>query len=198
MRHKKEDGTIFTLAEVVAKAKAWESAHQTNQRVIESTKTVEQVNYTMSRQNDKKYSKFSRQSSRPVSRNKGCGYCGGEDRHGRSSCPAAWPGVYCHKCYGRNHFAPVCKNERDKYKLQWENANKTSEVRHSAHQSQRESSGDSDQEFQYALSVDVVPVHTVGPMTKKLFTKLSLSLSGSTFFKVPFQVDKQAYAIPCP
>ena len=48
LRHKKEDGTTVTLAEVVNKAKAWEAAMMTNAKVIEAKQTEEQVHFSSS------------------------------------------------------------------------------------------------------------------------------------------------------
>jgi hypothetical protein len=46
LRHKKDDGTVVTLAEVVNKAKAWEAFNNINTKVMELQHTDEQVNYT--------------------------------------------------------------------------------------------------------------------------------------------------------
>ena len=46
LRHRKDDGTVVSLTEVVNKARAWEAANNTNTRVMEAQNTDEQVNYT--------------------------------------------------------------------------------------------------------------------------------------------------------
>ena len=43
LRHKKDDGSVFTLTEVVNRAQAWEAAMLTNANVLESQSTDEQV-----------------------------------------------------------------------------------------------------------------------------------------------------------
>ena len=45
MRHRKDDGAVVSLTEVVNKARAWEAANNTNTRVMEAQNTDEQVNY---------------------------------------------------------------------------------------------------------------------------------------------------------
>ena len=62
LRHKKEDGTTVTLAEVVNKAKAWEAAMMTNAKVIEAKQTEEQVHFSSSP--GRSGSGFTRRSSR--------------------------------------------------------------------------------------------------------------------------------------
>ena len=116
LRHKKDDGTVFTLADVINKAKAWEAATKTNTQVIESQHTDEQVNFT-SQFSSKTYihNKASKPNIKPR-RAKLCGYCGAPELHSRKSCPAAKPGVICKNCYGDNHFASVCRSPRDKFK----------------------------------------------------------------------------------
>ena len=73
LRHKKEDGTVFTLEDVINKAKAWEAASKTNTQVIESHHTEEQVNFTSKRKPHSGFSstnsKFAR--SKPVPEHKG-------------------------------------------------------------------------------------------------------------------------------
>ena len=46
LRHKRDDGSIYTLADVINRAKAWEAATQINARVMETHHTEEQVQYT--------------------------------------------------------------------------------------------------------------------------------------------------------
>ena len=48
LRHRKDDGAIVTLEEVVKKAKAWEISTRINAQVMESQRTAEQVNFTKS------------------------------------------------------------------------------------------------------------------------------------------------------
>ena len=62
LRHKKEDGTTVTLAEVVNKAKAWEAAMMTSAKVIEAKQTEEQVHFSSSP--GRSGSGFTRRSSR--------------------------------------------------------------------------------------------------------------------------------------
>jgi hypothetical protein len=47
LRHKKDDGTVVTLAEVINKAKAWEASNNINTKVMELQHTDEQVNYNI-------------------------------------------------------------------------------------------------------------------------------------------------------
>ena len=48
LRHKKDDGSVFTLTAVVNRAKAWEAAMLTNAKVMEAQSMDEQVNYSSS------------------------------------------------------------------------------------------------------------------------------------------------------
>ena len=93
LRHKKDDGSVVTLTEVVNKAKAWESAYKTNIHVIEKQRTEEQVNYTNVRRNTNQTQKQSSAKPSPT-----CGYCGAPEKHNQRTCPAAKPGVKCAKC----------------------------------------------------------------------------------------------------
>ena len=111
LHHFKEDGkTPYTFEEQLAKAKAWEAAHNTNIIIMQSsTKTDEQVNYT---------SQHGQPSQRPVwSGNCGnCSWCAGP-RHRRNDCPANRPSTYCSNCGMRgNHFTKACKATRNRYK----------------------------------------------------------------------------------
>ena len=49
--HKKDDGTVVSLTEVVNKAKAWEAANNINTKVMGANHTEEQVNYTSTKSN---------------------------------------------------------------------------------------------------------------------------------------------------
>jgi hypothetical protein len=55
LRHKKDDGTVVTLAEVINKAKAWEASNNINNKVMELQHTDEQVNYTSRYQQPKRW-----------------------------------------------------------------------------------------------------------------------------------------------
>ena len=48
LRHKKDDGSVFTLTAVVNRAKAWEATMLTNAKVMEAQSTDEQVHYSSS------------------------------------------------------------------------------------------------------------------------------------------------------
>ena len=105
LRHRKDDGAIVTLEEVVKKAKAWEISTRINAQVMESKRTAEQVNFTKSEEERS-------------GRRRQCGFCGGAEQHPRRLCPAAKPGVCCYKCGGRNHFASICRNAKDQTKME--------------------------------------------------------------------------------
>ena len=104
LRHKHPDGSVVTLSEVVAKAKAWEAAMQTNTKLMQSLTIEEQVNFSSSRSSTPKRAS---KSGPPT-----CGYCGERAVHTRRSCPAGKPGVVCSNCFGRNHFASVCRSPK--------------------------------------------------------------------------------------
>ena len=90
MRHKKDDGTVVTLAEVINKAKASEASNNINTKVMELQHTDEQVNYTSRYQQPKRWNDQQRLKKLHM-----CGYCGGKEAHNRRTCPAGKPGVYC-------------------------------------------------------------------------------------------------------
>jgi transposase InsO family protein len=204
LRHKNEDGSIVTLAAVVTKARAWEAANMTNQKVIEALRTEEQVNYTShyshARQDGRRQRgkpqgsrHTGRYPSKPSDRKKYCGYCGEDGQHTAKTCPAAKPGLHCYKCYGDNHFANVCRNEKDKFKRQWLQSRNKNDEAHALEEEEREDT-DSDDGcyYQYALCVDTCSVNAVDSTPRKLFTELALSLSGDNFIKLPFQIDTAA------
>ena len=91
LHRRKEGRSVFTLEEVIRKAKASEASARLNAHVIESQRTTEQVNFT------KNVEKTPSRSTDNCSR---CGYCGGRE-HARRPCPAAKPGIYCHTCGGK-------------------------------------------------------------------------------------------------
>ena len=111
LRHKKDDGTVVSLTEVVNKAKAWETANNINTKVMEAKHTEEQVNYTSIKKQQKSDERQSKKEQL-------CGYCGRKEIH-KQTCPAGKPGVYCRNCYGANHFAVVCRSPKDRFKRQW-------------------------------------------------------------------------------
>ena len=184
LRHKKDDGSVYKLSDVINKAKAWEAANKTNTQVMESQHTEEQVNYTAQINNRVKCSANyvrNRSGATHVHNRKAisCGYCGAPEMHPRKICPAAKPGVLCRNCYGDNHFASVCRNPKDKFKQ-----------KHNKQVHSLEQEGESSDEFthDYALSVDSSSASDV----KKLLVELPLSLDGTNFQKVTFQVDTAA------
>jgi hypothetical protein len=199
LRHKNDDGSIVTLAAVVAKARAWEAAFMTNQQVMEASKTEEQVNFTTFQQDGRSQRRkpqgshnTNRNTSKPYEKKRNCGYCGQEGQHTAKNCPAAKPGLYCYKCYGNNHFANICRNEKDKFKSQW----LQSRPKHEAHAVEKNETDDSDPDegfyYDYALCVETVSVNAIDSTPRKLFTQLVLSLTGDKFVKLPFQIDTAA------
>ena len=201
LRHKKEDGTTVTLAEVVNKAKAWEAAMMTNAKVIEAKQTEEQVHFSSSP--GRSGSGFTRRSSRNHGNGAGrhghdqrqhssfeqrgsrsCGFCGANERHSRRNCPANKPGVVCSNCGGRNHFTTVCRSPKDYFKRR-SSTQPTHALDHAA--SAEEDSGDDLEHFCLDESVHALP-----SSASKLFTTLSLSVSGDSFVDVKFQVDSAA------
>ena len=104
LRHRKDDGTVVSLTEVVNKARAWEAANNTNTRVMEAQNTDEQVNYTST--------KWKQQLKKEQ-------LCDRKEVHNEQTCPAGRSGVYCRNCYGANHFAIVCRSPKDRFKRQW-------------------------------------------------------------------------------
>ena len=217
LHHKKDDGSVVTLTEVINKAKAWEAANKINTQVIESHHTEEQVNYTTKFQRGPGKSqttgdagKMSYQSNRVPF----CNYCGANEFHVRKTCPAGRPGVMCKNCFGTNHFAAVCRSQKDRYKNAWlaqksrergthvDIGHKKQFERKSVHSvDQRSSDEDVGAYHQYAvnnceytLSLDEVctPVHAVDSAAHKLYTELPLSVNGDSFTKVKFQVDTAA------
>ena len=96
--HVKPDNTKKTLQDVVAEARAIESAKQTNKLIVDSSKgTDEEVHWTGLRHSQMK-----------LRREPGtCFWCG--DRRGAHPwrvCPAK--GKTCSSCGGNDHFARVC------------------------------------------------------------------------------------------
>ena len=197
LRHKKDDGSTFTLMEVVNKAKAWESAMMTNARVMEAKLTEEQVHYSSSAASAKSRSsgrnhgngagRHSQDSSHGAGRHAhdpGCGYCGAPERHSRKHCPASRPGVVCANCGGRNHFAEVCRSSKDKYRRSTKQPTRPVHALHHRISADDES-GDEYEQFSLDESVHALPSSAT-----KLFTTLSLSVNGdSDFTDVKFQVD---------
>ena len=202
MRHRKDDGSVFTLAEVIRKAKAWETSASLNAHVIEAQKTAEQVNFTAKNERSRSRTEPEASASGSASQSRrGCGFCGG-DNHSRRLCPASKPGVVCYHCFGRNHFASVCRSSKNRYKSQWVSScgrpdAKGGKSSHIAHAVELESScedRDAVGGAQYALSLDYVnqAVHAVSNNPKKVFVTLALSLHSKRFTDVTFQVDTVA------
>ncbi len=193
LRHKKDDGTVVTLAEVANRAKAWEAANNINVKVMESQHTDEQVNYTSRYQQSKGLS-----DKQKLKKEQMCGYCGGKEVHNRRTCPAGKPGVCCRNCYGANHFAIVCRSSKDRFKRQWLSKIQNDRQVKGQVNALDNSASDSDEGEQlnyYAMSLDsqCESIHDVtGKSPKKLFTSLSLSNKGNKFKRVPFQVDTAA------
>ena len=198
LRHKKDDGTVVTLDQVVNKAKAWEAANNVNTKVMEAQHTDEHVNYT-ARSNQRSRSNLNdKEKGEPF-----CGYCGQKEFYNRKTCPAGKPGVHCRNCYGANHFAIVCRSPKDHFKKQWmAKGAKDRQVNSQIHALEtglpQEELYTVDQglDHQYALSVDSQNEFVLGVTDsnspKKLFTSLSLSIRGNKFQRIPFQVDSAA------
>jgi hypothetical protein len=150
--------------------------------------TEEQVNYT--------------QRSKPFQRNANfskdkCGYCGMKEYHTREKCPAAKPGILCRNCFGRNHFANVCRNPKDMHK------NKQFTVKKHYNGNMKNvnmvfTENENDGEMQLLTESDIVYTlsHTVnsvdGVLPSKLFVILPLSQDGKNFENVKFQIDSAA------
>ena len=193
LRHKKDDGTVVTLAEVINKAKAWEASNNINTKVMELQHTDEQVNYTSRYQQPKRWNDQQRLKKVDM-----CGYCGGKEAHNRRTCPAGKPGVYCRNCYGANHFAIVCRSPKDHFKRQWLGKTRNEkQVKGQVNALDNSSDTDEGEQLNYfALSLDTQceSIYDVsGKSPKKLFTSLSLSnKSNKSNKRVPFQVDTAA------
>lgn len=115
LRHYKntESQSPYTFDEQLAKAKAWEAAHNTNVAIMQTStqKSEEQVNYAGQARG---------QTAPAAARPKFCGWCGGP-RHSRKECPATRPGSYCTNCYmTENHLAKMCRSSKDKFKTAFE------------------------------------------------------------------------------
>jgi transposase InsO family protein len=202
LRHKNPGGAVVTLAEVVNKARAWEAANMTNQKVIEASRTEEQVNYTAQAHYDGRNRKTKPPRNRRMSGHqnefkKRCGYCGEAAQHTTKTCPAARPGLYCYNCYGAKHFASVCRNVKDKFKRQWQQENSNGRnneihVLEKLNEHQEDTDSDTGLYYQYALCIDSLSVDAVDCTHNKLFTKLALSVTGNTFRKISFQIDTAA------
>ena len=94
------------------------------------------------------------------------------------------PGVVCSNCGGRNHFTTVCRSPKDYFKRR-SSTQPTHALDHAA--SAEEDSGDDFEHFCLDESVHALP-----SSASKLFTTLSLSVSGDSFVDVKFQVDSAA------
>ena len=186
LRHKKDDGTIVTLNEVINKAKAWEAAFKINAQVRESLHTEESVSYTQSKYtNRKQYMKKS---------NRSCGYCGASEQHARKICPAAKQGVICRNCYADNHFAVVCRNPKDLHKIKWQSKMKKQNQSQEVHilnndNDSNESDTEISHEYGFALDMDKTSSDV---KIKKMYATLSLSKDGDKFREFKFQVDTAA------
>ena len=126
----------------------------------------------------RQHSSFEQRGSRS------CGFCGANERHSRRNCPANKPGVVCSNCGGRNHFTTVCRSPKDYFKRR-SSTQPTHALDHAA--SAEEDSGDDFEHFCLDESVHALP-----SSASKLFTTLSLSVSGDSFVDVKFQVDSAA------
>ena len=96
--HVKPDNTKKTLQDVVAEARAIESAKQTNKLIVDSSKgTDEEVHWTGLRHSQMK-----------LRREPGtCFWCGDwRSAHPWRVCPAK--GKTCLSCSGNDHFAHIC------------------------------------------------------------------------------------------
>ena len=211
LRHKRDDGTIFTLDDVVTKAKSWEAANRLNTQVIESHHTEEQVN-SVNRLENNTYK--TRNASRPpkpsaptTRASNQCQYCGQYERHTRRTCPAGKPGVHCRNCYGENHFSVVCRSPKGYFKQKWlakqnqrqKNINAVDGVFDpnkctSGSAMQQPSSSDDELTHDYTFILDRKNcIHVVdGQTSGKMCVSLSLSSDGSEFQDCSFQVDSAA------
>ena len=143
------------------------------------------------------------------------GYCGASEFHVKKTCPAGKPGVFCKNCYGDNHFANVCRGQKDRYKRAWlarRNKGSQPDSRQtdrrpvnalSGHVEATEQSSSDDEgihhqyavsHYEYTLCLDkgYKFVHAVDNASHKLYTDLSLSTNGDRFTKLKFQVDTTA------
>ena len=168
----------------------------TNAKVIEAKQTEEQVHFSSSP--GRSGSGFTRRSSRNHGNGAGrhghdqrqhssfeqrgsrsCGFCGANERHSRRNCPANKPGVVCSNCGGRNHFTTVCRSPKDYFKRR-SSTQPTHALDHAA--SAEEDSGDDFEHFCLDESVHALP-----SSASKLFTTLSLSVSGDSFVMLSFK-----------
>ena len=202
--HVKPDNSKKTLQDVVAEARAIESAKQTNKLIVDSSKgTDEEVHWTGLRHSQMK-----------LRREPGtCFWCG--DRRGAHPwkiCPAK--GKTCSSCGGNDHFARVCLEDpkftvRDSRSKPSTN---TSYARKGANGQRRDprqgaprhypttqsrdlhytdTSFDHDCAFTYSLEAQVHSV-AASRQAKRYFTNLALSTTGSAFTQVMFQIDTAA------
>ena len=198
---KKRTELLSLLAEVVNKAKAWEAAMMTNAKVIEAKQTEEQVHFSSSPGPQRQ-----RVSTRRSSRNHG--------EWSRASWPrsasalvvrAAWleivwilrcewatqskelplrtSRVVCSNCGGRNHLPRCAEVQRITSSAFLYSANPCT----GSCCLSREDSVDDFEHFCLDESVHALP-----SSASKLFTTLSLSVSGDSFVDVKFQVDSAA------
>ena len=219
--HVKPDNSKKTLQDVVAEARAIESAKQTNKLIVDSSKgTDEEVHWTGLRHNQMK-----------LRREPGtCFWCG--DRRGPHPwkvCPAK--GKTCSTCGGNDHFARVCledrkftlpdtrspaSNTRSGRKEYTKNANgqrrdsRLSGQRHDpragtstqsrdlhytdtyvTEEQPYDTPFDHDCGFTYSLEAQVHSI-AASSQAKRYFTTLSLSATGSAFTQVKFQIDTAA------
>ena len=213
--HVKPDNSAKTLSDVVAEARAIESAMQANKLIVDSSKGIEEeVHWTNLRHSQMK-----------LRREPGtCFWCG--DRKGPHPwkvCPAN--GRSCSNCGGNDHFARVCMEDQKplaqssskkrkqlaRGRLQTRPNNQRGQRNDSRTQSRdihytdsydtqiQEQSyctpPDTQYGFQYALDAQV---HNIDAATqsrssaKRYFTTLALSATGSKFHQAQFQIDTAA------
>ena len=114
LRHKKDDGSVFTLTEVVNRAKSWEAAMLTNAKVMEAQSMDKQVHNsssgaTASCGRNQHGARHHGDRDRATATDRRHSSSGWTCWHCEKQCPASKPGVVCSHCLGRNHFAVVCR-----------------------------------------------------------------------------------------
>ena len=202
--HVKPDNSEKSLYDVVAEARAIESAKQTNKLIADSSKGIdENVHWTGLRHSQMK-----------LRREPGtCFWCG--DRRGAHSwklCPSN--GKTCTSCGGNDHFARVCLEDRKlpspsnrpTTRRQQGRGPQSSQKRDprtnlrprdlhytDMYATKEEHASPYDQDHGYMYSLDV-QVHSIASVekSKRYFTNLSLSAAGRTFKQVKFQIDTAA------
>ena len=213
--HIKADGTAKVLADVIRKARAYESAVKANKLIEETTKTDEQVNWarkkgTQPRQQEQQKSQHPQRRPHRLMKLKRepgtCYWCGDErGPHPWHMCPAY--GVTCRKCGGNDHLAKVClentkspiynsTQERTQSRTRVINEvqmeDNESEDKYYYEQDIYDDDGESIGGHKYAIS----PHESKGKLrktkAKRYFANLSLSSNGSQFKTIKLQIETAA------